>query len=798
MSISNSELVLAANLDTAKEIFENALKSGLVTGQFDDLVWRYKGQRLHFTDIGKKSGTSPKASLPRRAKEIAQCYTARNILLQTSGELAVSRLNGLRHLSKRIGTATDNWHEMPHSLLNRTVSELKSSLKITSAYHRATAIHDLLAFLNNMHHRINGTDQRFLARLVKWKHGIENPIRSNLELSSTENERRREELYNDELHVAISKARYMVCSNEALEPSPGYHRIRLEALAFALSMGLRVGEICALPKRALDYDEDTGLSSIIVPTEKGAQPGATALADIWVPIVKEAFTYLTHACAAARKRAKQIETSGFEFVRSTLNNHRLTAPLSDSKTKQLESLKLQTNQVFFIQEITSCFDLSSKEFVRDGYYRSCQILLPQEVAARLALWFDARFERWDWAEHSTYYATSGYKIRLDEIITGSGASKSSINKSYWFIDDLRTLLCEMKNIGIFNPSTNITKKTMIELRRKWMHLREQMLSHRGGKSVAIDLEKFIEILKKDYRHYLSTHFKEEFSVKGNDADGGFLGNKIRIGVEPKLSEHLIVVWQNQFSGNSSAGILPRPLLRADLYNYLSNKGGKITCFERLRISDSSGATFSFSPHQIRRWLTTALLRSGPNETAIDLWMGRTPGQTRHYDHRTAKERAEWVRDRYINTTNLPDDVMGRRVKMWKDEGMKPEEIINLVAIKLQALHFTPWGTCSRELYVSPCTKGLMCLRGFGTSSGCESFHIDPADLEAKAAIILLRQKYCKMLSAITDSQADIESVLYVELNTSEPLDQHTAFIVDIIRGCDAALKNFINISQIGS
>lgn len=798
MSINKSELVLAAKLKTAREIFENALNSGLVSGEFDDLMWRYKGQRLHFTEIGKRGDPSLKASLPIRAKEIAQCYTARNILLQVSGELAVSRLNGLRHLSKRIGNASDSWHEMPHAMLNKTVSELKKSLKITSAYHRATAIHDLLAFLNNMHHRVNGMDERFLIRLVRWKHGIENPIRSNLELSGTENERRREELYNDQLHVAIAKAAYMVRSNENLEPSPGYHRIRLEALAFAMSMGLRVGEICALPKRALDYDEDTGLSSIIVPTEKGAQPGATALADVWVPVVQEAFEYLTHACTAARKRAKEIETSGFEFVTNALKKHRLTAPLSESKTRQLESLNLEASRIFFINEITSCFDLSPKEFVRDGRYRLCQVFLPKEVAARIAIWFDTRFARWDWAEYSTYYATSGYKIRLEEIIAGSGASKASIIKAYWFINDLRALLGQMKDIGIFDPSTNTAQNTVAKFRNKWTYLREQILSNRGGKSVAVDIDKFTEILKKDYSHYLSVHFKEEFSREGNDTGGGFVGNNIRVGVEPKLSEHLIVVWQNQFSGNSRLGIIPRPILRADLYNYLSNKGGKITCFERLRILDNSGKIFSFSPHQIRRWLTTALLRSGPNEAAIDLWMGRTPGQTRHYDHRTAKERAEWVRDRYINATNLPDDVMGRRVKLWKDKGMTTEEIIHIVAIKLQALHFTPWGTCSRELYVSPCTKGLMCLRGFGTSSGCESFHIDPTDLEAKAAITALRQKYSEMLSAIIGSQADIASVIYGELNTSEPLDQHVAFIVDIIRGCDAALKNFINITQIGS
>src|SRR5690606_27158519 len=148
-----------------------------------------------------------------------------------------------------------------------------------------------------------------------------------------------------------------------------------------------------------------------------------------------------------------------------------------------------------------------------------------------------------------------------------------------------------------------------------------------------------------------------------------------------------------------------------------------------------------------------------------------PGQTRHYDYRTPKERAEYVRERYLKKGEEPPDFLGNKVKIWREGGMSDEQIELLVINKLKALHYTPWGTCSRELYLSPCDKGLVCLRGFGTNSACESFQIDLSDLEAKRAIQELRDKYLQMLYVINPNYHLIASSILSELNTKEPLDQ---------------------------
>ena len=151
------------------------------------------------------------------------------------------------------------------------------------------------------------------------------------------------------------------------------------------------------------------------------------------------------------------------------------------------------------------------------------------------------------------------------------------------------------------------------------------------------------------------------------------------------------------------------------------------------IRDDNNNIVNVTSHQFRHWLTTALLRSGKNESMIDLFMGRKAGQTRQYDHRTAKERAENMRSRYMSETP-PDDVLGRRVKRMRDNNVCESEIENALNHTLSVVHYTPWGTCNRDLDVSPCEKGMMCLRG-EDGNGCQHFGIDPDDEEAKQSII---------------------------------------------------------------
>jgi len=789
-----SEAVLEAELRKARERFQIAKESGLATGTFDGNVWGYKGARLHFTEISARNSRSERQPpLVGRAAKVGRCFAALSIAAQVSQELAISRHNAFRWLARTIRRRESLWINITAATLNEVVCELKKSTSIATTYHRACSLSAFVDYLNAMTARVAGVEARYCERFIRWKHGVPNPIRSTLEITSEARETRRREKFEPNLHVALATARAMIANDQPLEPSPGYDRLRLEPLSFALALGLRVGEVCALPMDALEKDQDTGLYFVRVPTEKRALASATAVPEIWQDALCEAYTYLLEHCAEARARAQEIETSGFEFVRQAIVRGRSNHPLTSGRLVQFKVGQLDPEKYCFISELTSAFSLSWKEFASGGKFRTCQVPLARLVAARMVEWLDDRFKRWDWARFSSICAKTGNVPNISVLGIGRfcGASKSSVTKARWYIGDLRKFLARMREEGLFEKGTRPSSVRREAWSKRWIRMREKMLGHQGGGScTVVDIEAFIAELGRRYASYLSRHFKEAFDGAGNASGGGFLGKRVRQGMEVRLSDHLIVLWEYQFTGTRALGILPRPILRSDFYNYLSHNAQKKTVFERLSILDDNQRPYGFTPHTIRRWVTTALLRSGPSETAIDLWMGRSPRQTRHYDYRTAKERAEYVRDRYLEEGAEPNDVLGRKVRFWRENGLSSSQIEQLVCEKLKVLHFTPWGGCSRELYISPCNKGLMCLRGFGTDSACPSFQIDPADLVARRNIEDLRHKYTQMLRVIEPRHSELAETLMHELNTSEPLDQHLAFVVDVVRGCNEALRTY--------
>lgn len=794
---SKSEAVLAAELVKARIAFEAAATAGIVSGEFDGQVWIYKGVNLNFTRIGghdQRVRTRDAFALQPIAGQVARCFVISTISAKPSPELMISRLNAFRWLAKTIKKDdVASWSELSKVQLNATVKALKETTAHATTYHRATALSGLIDYLNSIHARIGNEEIRFCERFIRWKHGIPNPIRSSLEPTSAGRESRAKKNYEPNLHIAIARARAKIHAEPWLEPSPGYDRIRLESLAFPMALGLRVGELCALPLNVLDKIEDSEQMVARIPTEKQALAAATAVPELWKDAVCNASVYLLEQCAPARQRAREIEESGFEFVRKTLASIREKVPLPEEKLAQLRVSGKNAKNHFFIDELTSAFSVAFKEFSVDGKFRKCQVALPRITAARMADWLDTRFSQWDWSEHSVAKPKLGRakSISVADVGRLAGASKASVTKSRWFRVALSRMLDNMRNGGVFERNSEISTDRKDYWRKEWVEVRRVMLSRSGGgMCTAIDVDTLIMQLKERYAGYLAKHFKENFDSEGNSSGGGFVGGDVRAGVEKKLSEHLIVVWEYQFSGVASMGILPRPILRSDYYNYLSSNAQKRTVFERLGVLDDDGKPYSFTPHAIRRWVSTAVLRSGPSEIAIDLWMGRTPSQTRHYDYRTAKERAEYVRDRYIQEGSEPDDFLGRKVRLWRDQGLSDEQIEQLVTEKLKVLHFTPWGTCSRELYITPCNKGLVCLRGFGTGEACESFQIDPQDYEAMQATQGLRSKYSQMLQTIEPNRQLVAEAVEEELSTTEPLDQHISFILDVIRGCDSALKSY--------
>jgi hypothetical protein len=133
----------------------------------------------------------------------------------------------------------------------------------------------------------------------------------------------------------------------------------------------------------------------------------------------------------------------------------------------------------------------------------------------------------------------------------------------------------------------------------------------------------------------------------------------------------------------------------------------------------------------------------------------------------------------------PDDVLGRRVKRMRDNNVCESEIENALNHTLSVVHYTPWGTCNRDLDVSPCEKGMMCLRG-EDGNGCQHFGIDPDDEEAKQSIINTKVHYETQLAALLPNYEELSH----KLNKQEPLDQHVQFCIDTINGCESALRAY--------
>lgn len=787
-------IVLENRFKNAKKQFNDLKANGLVAGDFEGKVWQYRSSNIPFTSFdtsNKRNHDQP--PLPPVIGKLARCFIVKEMLAQPSAELIIGRMASIRHLSAVMDRDNVGWDDITRKIFDHTVDTIRHGRSDSTVYHRANALKAFVDFLNQLSAIIDGVPLRFIDRFIKWNTGIPNPTHSAIELTSREFQQREETLYTSDLHKGIAQARWLIKQNPNLEPNAGFDRIRLEAICFGMALGLRVGEMTNLPKNCLFQAPNTHTTFVRVPVEKNFIPHAVPVADLWSAPLTEAYEYLLAASQDARARALDIESNGFSFIDNTLAAYRDKHPLERGALDQLATLNLPIEHHYFVEELSECFRVSKKELYSGGRFSSCGVELPRITAARLATWIDERMDRWDWSDFLNEYKKNCYSVSVLDIAKHTNSSEASVKKSKWFVDHLRTFLKGMVHDGLFKPGNKPSYTQLIDIRNEWANIREVMLSQRGAgagvPSLVIDIRLLKRLLEYKYRYYLRRHFEEQFAIPEDSDDAPYHAKHTAKGYPSKLSDNLIVIWENQFDSISELGIIPRPLFRADLYHYLSSNAAKKTIFQRLDLRGQDGEIFSITPHQIRRWVTTAILRAGPSETAVDLWMGRTPRQSRQYDYRTAKERAEYVRSLYL-AGDPPPDFLGKLVVRWREESIADDQIEEMIIQKLSILNLTPWGGCTRELYISPCDRGLMCIRGFGTDSGCKSFHLNPEDLEAKAAIEKLLIEYEKILKAIFDNKTDITSSIEAELDNAHAFDQHVLFVMDMVTSCKAALEAY--------
>lgn len=756
-------------------LLNDLISMKIINCNFNDDSWKFKSRGIKFCNLKNGSNFSDELNNLIKFFLIDQVYRNREL----SAESIVGRINAFRYFAIYIEEKNIVLKNLKVGDLNKFVEYLKLlGLKESTIYHRCGSLVSVIKFLNSLRVIKNNTEYSYLSNYISWKSNLENPTRRIEQIFSKERKEHSQNKYRDDIHIAIAKARSIIIENPNLELHPGYDRIRLESQAFCLALGLRLGELTTLPVHALDTESIPGKIFLRVAHEKTKSGRAVPVPKLWDDVLIKAYEYLLDACAEARSRAKDIEDNGFSFVDRSLMKYRDLNPLTFSRIAQINAIGGDLNNYIFPDELDALFAISKKSFTGDGSFKHCSINLPKPNAASIVFWLDNRFNFNDWQD---YFEG---EISLEKIASYCGFGHKNLFRQKWYIDQYIVFLNQINSS--FKQNELLTNKNIFN---EWTKVRQVMLQNRGGShSFAVNLSIFKDSLAKKYKTYLSRHFDELFDENKDISD--YQPSQSRAGLEDKLSNHLIVVFDRLFYGASDIGILPRPLFRSDIYNYFCECSDKKTIFERLNIKDKGGKIYSITSHMIRHWVTTSMLKSGPNEEIVDTWMGRQPRSGRQYDHRSIAERTERLRSIYISSKELPNDFIGRKIKKLRENNLSEEYIESLIKNKLRVVHITPWGSCSRELYVNPCSKSLMCIRGFGTERGCSSFQLDPSDLEAKKEIEKLLASNRKILEALEPNYEVVKEQIFNELNTSEPIDQHLAYLIDVINGCENALNDY--------
>lgn len=277
-----------------------------------------------------------------------------------------------------------------------------------------------------------------------------------------------------------------------------------------------------------------------------------------------------------------------------------------------------------------------------------------------------------------------------------------------------------------------------------------------------------------------------------------------------LSQHLFLKMGYQFhKERPTLDKVASPITHQELQRFLRSGATSVSVFEALNIRRANGEFFELggsnrSSHAFRHWKDDARFRAGGNEIAIAKLAGRTPCQNRAYDMRTAAEIADQHRELYLQSAAemLPADLLGRRVREMLAIGCSRAEVEALLEERLQVMHLTPWGGCSRDLDREPCPMHYKCLRGFeeeGMSSGaCANFHIDPTDLEAKATIEYTLELSRAQLLALTRLMMpeNLDKTLQRLEMDWNPERGHSVLTMQmrhldqLVRGCEAALRTY--------
>ena len=800
---SHSKIAFQKELQNQKMQFENLFSKGIVICAWDDPKWIYKGASINFNCLVRSKNDQHRLyhsngnPISGDVGDLLRCYVTHMISSKASIELLTGRILSFKILYRVLGNSISRWSHVTHSDLLVALTEVTETYrKTTSRYHRANDIKATHKYLRTIKTFCDNDLLYFVDNRSIWSHGLKNPEREREE-ERLKNINHQGGKYPAGLEEAIGALKAKLTLEKTTDGEDSSDSILINVHTFSFSLGLRSGELARLPVFAYDFDERSNTGIIRNFVEKGADPLAMPIPEIWHTPVKEAYYYLLEKCEPARQRALEIENNGFDFVSKLIESKNTLSP---EILNTLHDAGIDSTNLCYLDLICENFDVSRKSFISKSRYGRHSVLLPSTRAIKLykLLQRISKLLRSDADIHSIFNeldlnlnkkTSIKHLGRIAGLPKGSCMSCSSVAEILRYT---RENLWQLREAEVSLGEICIATRELFCLwaTEKCLVLKTKKANNAG---ILVNYASWINQLSTEYASYLSRHYKENCHAE-NIATGSFshkISSRSFETILP-LSKHLIVFFDDQLnSATKSNGILPRPLFLSDIYNWLSTKGGKASVFQRHNIRDNKLQIYNLTHHQIRHWLTTAMLRSGQSEMLINLWMGRSTQQIRNYDHRTPKERAEYIRSKTMySSPSPPPDWLGRKVTAMRDKDFTEAEINDYIDSKTAILHFSPWGYCSRDLTIMPCTKGLMCLKGFGDDSGCSNFHIDPTDLAARENIQNTLNNYQTTLYSLEPRYESLKSSFLEELDDNQTLDQHLIHVIKVISGCRAALRAY--------
>lgn len=273
--IQRAKRVFDRHIQECLTVFNSARVSGRVSGEFYASQWRCCGGVLRFNPV--ESAMYPKSDdiLLGFPASLARCIAATTIVERLTFQAVYARLYGVRLMQGHFGSDIENWISVTGTDLDRVVFSLRKAKSASTIYARANGISFVVDYINDISIRRNGASESLLSRRIRWSHGIANPTRAWLDVTTCQHDEHSRKKFQEDLHLALGSARAMIRRDVRLEPSPGYDLIRLEALSFAMALGLRAGEIASLPINAVDVEKQTNtLFARVLAKREGFLPRA--------------------------------------------------------------------------------------------------------------------------------------------------------------------------------------------------------------------------------------------------------------------------------------------------------------------------------------------------------------------------------------------------------------------------------------------------------------------------------------------------------------------------------------------